>query len=372
MCARLDGVVTILQVLPALEMGGVERGAIEIATALQAAGVRNFVASSGGRLVAKLDRLGVGHFTLPAASKNPFVIRWNAARLAAFAREKGVTLMHVRSRAPAWSVLWASRRTGIPFLSTFHGVYGTSPAFPKKIYNAVMLKGVKVIAVSDFVKRHILDTYSVPEERIVRIHRGADTAVFKPAPPRAPGGKPVVTLVGRLTRWKGQLLLLDALAELACPARCLLVGSDQGRTAYTAELRTRAASLPPGIEVEIRQEAPDMPAVYAASDVVVNASLDPEAFGRVIPEAQACGRIVVGAAHGGACETIDDGRTGFLFKPGDAHDLAAKLAVALDLSASARETMCAAAAASVRTHFSVARMCSETLALYRRLEEDHG
>lgn len=364
--------MTILQVLPALEMGGVERGTIEIASALQAAGIRNFVASAGGRLVPGLERIGVEHFTLPAASKNPFVIRRNAARLAAFAREKGVTLMHVRSRAPAWSVLWASRRTGIPFLSTFHGVYGTSPAFPKKNYNAVMLKGVKVIAVSDFVKRHILETYSVPESRIVRIHRGADTEVFKPVPQPVSGGKPVVTLVGRLTRWKGQLLLLDALAKLARPVRCLLVGSDQGRTAYTAELNARAATLPPGIEVEIRQEAPDMPAVYAASDVVVNASLDPEAFGRVIPEAQACGRVAVGAAHGGACETIDDGRTGFLFKPGDAGDLAAKLAVALDLPAASRETMCAAAAVSVQEHFSVARMCSETLALYQRLEEHHG
>lgn len=371
-----------MQVIPSLIMGGVERGTVEIAAALQKAGIRNLVVSAGGRMVADLERLGVEHITLPVASKNPFVIWRNVYRLASLVREKGVTLMHVRSRAPAWSVLGASRKTGVPFLATYHGVYGTHPAFLKKPYNAVMTKGVKVIAVSDFVKRHLLQEYGVPESRIVRIYRGADTSVFSPervTPERAKTVRaaygiapetPVLTLVGRLTRLKGHTLLLDAFLKMKHQnLACLFVGSDQGRTEYTQELQRRIAQLPKGFSVQIVQTSPNMPETYAISDIVVNPSLVPEAFGRVVPEAQAMGRLVVGAAHGGACETIQDGKTGFLFTPGDADSLAAKLDAALDLPCSERNKICSAALESVRANFSIRRMCEETLALYRDIQE---
>ena len=170
----------ILQILPALGTGGVERGTIEVAQALAAAGIPNAVASAGGPRVADLVALGVSHFTLPLDTKNPFTIRRNAARLADLARREGFTLMHARSRAPAWSAYWASRRADVTFLTTFHGVYGTSPRFLKIPYNRVMTKGAKVIAVSNFVKRHVIETYGVPEEKVVRIHRGADTRTFRP------------------------------------------------------------------------------------------------------------------------------------------------------------------------------------------------
>ena len=375
------GAMKILQILPALGMGGVERGTIEIARALAAAGIPNAVASAGGPRVADLDAIGVPHFQLPLASKNPFTIRRNAARLADLARRENITIFHARSRAPAWSAYWAACRTSVTFLTTFHGVYGTSPRCLKIPYNRVMTKGEKIIAVSNFVKRHVVETYGVPEDRIVRIHRGADTDTFRPdavSPAQAAARKAelgfapdlaVVTLPGRLTRWKGQALLLDALARMSHRAiGCLLVGSDQGRTAYTAELKAMAARLPPETKVAFLDHADDMPCIYALSDIVVSASSDqPEAFGRVIPEAQAMGVLTVGTAHGGACETIEDGTTGFLVPPGNAAALAAKLDEALDLPADRKSAICAAALASVRTNFSTARMCAETLALYRSL-----
>ena len=372
----------ILQILPALGTGGVERGTIEVAQALAAAGIPNAVASAGGPRVADLVALGVSHFTLPLDTKNPFTIRRNAARLADLARREGFTLMHARSRAPAWSAYWASRRADVTFLTTFHGVYGTSPRFLKIPYNRVMTKGAKVIAVSNFVKRHVIETYGVPEEKVVRIHRGADTRTFRPdavSPEQAAARKaalgfapdvPVVTLPGRLTRWKGQTILLDALARMRHrELGCLIVGSDQGRTDYSAELKAMAARLPPETKVVFLEHADDMPCIYALSDIVVNASsAQPEAFGRVIPEAQAMGIITVGTAHGGACETIDDSVTGFLVPPGDIGALAAKLDEVLDLPAERKAAIRAAALDSVRTNFSTDRMCAETIALYRSLD----
>ena len=372
----------ILQILPALGTGGVERGTIEVAQALAAAGIPNAVASAGGPRVADLVALGVSHFTLPLDTKNPFTIRRNAARLADLARREGFTLMHARSRAPAWSAYWASRRADVTFLTTFHGVYGTSPRFLKIPYNRVMTKGAKVIAVSNFVKRHVIETYGVPEEKVVRIHRGADTRTFRPdavSPEQAAARRaalgfapdvPVVTLPGRLTRWKGQTILLDALARMRHrELGCLIVGSDQGRTDYSAELKAMAARLPPETKVVFLEHADDMPCIYALSDIVVNASsAQPEAFGRVIPAAQAMGIITVGTAHGGACETIDDSVTGFLVPPGDIGALAAKLDEVLDLPAERKAAIRAAALDSVRTNFSTDRMCAETIALYRSLD----
>lgn len=373
--------IKVLQVLPALEQGGVERGTLEIAAALVQAGVPNAVASAGGRLVAELERLGVEHFELPLASKNPLVVMRNGSRLAEIARSGGFTLMHVRSRAPAWSVRRASRLSGVPFISTWHGLYGTKPAFLKIPYNRVMLSGLRTIAVSDCVREHILSVYGADPDKVVRIHRGADVGKFRPDAVDAAAAAAfrerlgfaasarVVTLPGRLTYWKGQKNLLEAAALMKRrDAGFLFVGSDQGRTEYTAELKAMAARLPEGMKVAFLEHSDEMPLVYAASEVVVSASsAQPEAFGRVIPEAQAMGRIVVGTAHGGACETIADGVTGFLVPPGDSAALAAALDRALGLPEDERARMSEAAVKSVRENFSTERMCQLTLELYRSL-----
>ena len=374
----------ILQVLPALGQGGVERGTLEIASALTAAGIPNAVASAGGRLVRALEECGTDHLLLPIDKKNPFTLRKCAKKLAEYCKAEGVTLMHVRSRAPAWAVKWASEMCGVKWIATFHGVYGTEPRIFKIPYNRIMLKGERTIAVSDYVRRHILDNYSgVDPERIVRIYRGAETDVFSPdAVPKEDaeakktkqyefeGDRPVITIAGRLTRLKGQEVFFEALSMMRNRRFGVLVlGSDQGRVEYSDHLRTIAGKLSDETRVVFRDHTSQMQVVYALSDIVVNASTQPESFGRTITEAQASGCLVLATAHGGACETVKDGETGFLVPPGDAKAMAAKLDEMLEMSEEAKARMRAAAVESVRANFSTARMCEETLALYREL---HG
>ncbi len=372
----------IMQVLPELDMGGVERGTIEIATALKKAGIENIVVSAGGKLTANLARLKVPHITLPVQTKNPFKILINAFKLKKIIRQYHVELMHVRSRAPAFSVALASRMTGVPFITTFHGVYGHQNAF-KRWYNSIMTKGKLVITVSDYVRQHVMKTYHIPESKIRLIHRGADTDYFEVGSVKVHQiedfikqygidlNGPIVTLVGRLTRWKGQLVLLEALRQLKGPITCLLVGSAQGRDKYVAEIKEAMKKLPEDIGVYIITNSPDMPTVYALSNVVINASLDPEAFGRVIPEAQSMGCLVIGTAHGGAAETIADGETGFLVPPGDPKALADKIKEVLALPKKEKEEIQTKAIKSVQENFSTNMMCAKTLAVYREVLDDH-
>ena len=371
----------IIQVLPALEQGGVERGTVEIATALQNEGIKNYVVSAGGKLVADLDKLGVEHIQLPVDSKNPLKMWLNSYRLEKVLKDKGATLVHVRSRAPAWSVKWACHRSGIPFISSFHGVYGLKPRLFKKFYNQVMLAGQHVIAVSNHVKQHIIDQYGYPADKITVIHRGADIVKFDPEKVsdevvealrqkyQIPAGLPIITLVGRLTAWKGQRVLLEACRLMKNKQFvCLFVGSDQGRVEYRQELEQKAKELGGQPQVKFIDSCSAMPALYRLSTIVVNASLDPEAFGRTITEAQAMGRIVVASAHGGACETIQDGKTGFLVPVGDAQALADTLDRLLSIPVSERTQLEKQAHESVCQNFSVQKMCVKTLQLYRDLD----
>ena len=379
---RLTG-MKILQVLPELDQGGVERGTVEIAGALAAAAIPSAVASAGGRLAAELKAMGVEHFTLPLASKNPFVIFSNARKLSRIVKDGGFTLMHVRSRAPAWSVKKASRISGVPFVSTWHGLYGTDPKFLKLPYNRVMLSGRGTISVSDCVRKHILETYGADPKRVTTIHRGADVERFHPSAVSAEtvtSAKeslgidpqvPVVSLPGRLTSLKGQHILLEAASLMKTRSFALLfVGSDQGRVEYSQRLKTMAAELK-GVKTVFLDHSSQMPLIYAMSDVVVSASYShPEAFGRVITEAQAMGRIVVASAHGGACETVSDGMTGFLVPPGDPAALAATLDRALGLSNEERARIGTAAVKSVVENFSISRMCSKTIEYYKEIHDE--
>ncbi len=370
----------ILQVLPTLEMGGVERGTVEIASALQQAGIQNYVVSAGGPMVRELTKMGVEHITLPVHRKNPFIIWRNIERLVRVIRDKKITLVHVRSRAPAWVVKYASRITGVPFIATYHGVYGIKPACLKKPYNRVMTLGKRVIAVSDFVKQHIMTHYNVPENQIVTIYRGADVRRFNPdrvvleritellQSYQIPPEKPVITLVGRLTKIKGHAILLAALSQMRHKeVTCLFVGSDQGRVEYVAELKEQIKTLSPQTSVLMVKSCSDMPALYLMSDIIVNASIVPESFGRTVTEAQAMGRIVVASAHGGACETIQDGKTGFLVPPENVDALAQCLDKVLDMSVDERQKIQAAGISSVRERFSVQSMCAQTIELYKKV-----
>jgi len=372
---------TIMQILPSLEMGGVERGAVEIASALQQQGISNIVVSAGGKMVSQLKKIGVEHITIPVDTKNPIRMWLNAFKLAKIARKKNVGLMHVRSRAPAWSVKWASEKTGIPFITTFHGFYGLKPRWFKERYNRVMTQGKKIIAVSDFIAAHIVKEYGVNPDKIVRIHRGADTHYFNPECVsvkqvsdvfnqfQIPLGLPVISLVGRLSIWKGHTVLLKALSMMRNKeVVCLFVGGKGGAT-LMSEIKRQIDLLPQETHVQIIETCSDMPAAYALSDIVVSASTEPETFGRVAVEAGAMGRIVVATNHGGSCETIVDGKTGFLVPPSDAKALADKLDAVLEMSASERQKMQEAALKHIRKNFSTDVMAEKTIQLYRELLE---
>jgi len=363
----------VLQVLPSLVTGGVERGTIEIAQAIAAADGVSLVASAGGPLAASVERVGGRHFTLPLDTKNPIGIWRNAARLEALIKAENVKLVHARSRAPAWSAWLACQRTGAHFVTTYHGTYAEN--FPlKRRYNSVMARGEIVIAASRFIADLVRAQHGVPDERLRVIPRGVDKAIFDPAIVvvdrlvrlsrtwRLPDGAPTVVLPGRLTSWKGQSVLLDAIARMerqdVC---CVLVGSDQGRSRYSAALMQQAVALGIGERVRLVGHCEDMPAAMLLSDVVVHASTRPEAFGRVVIEAQAMARPVIAADLGGPVETVEHGVTGWRVPPGDADALAAALTQALSLTQEERTALGVRARASVPT---VRGMQEATLDVY--------
>jgi glycosyltransferase involved in cell wall biosynthesis len=364
----------ILQVLPSLESGGVERGTVEMTQAVVRAGGRAVVASAGGRMVPQIERAGGRHVALPLMTKDPVSIWLNAWPLARLIREHDIRLVHARSRAPAWSAWLAARRARVPFVTTWHGVY--SENLPgKRLYNSVMARGERVIAISRFVADRLL-AMGVPPNRMRLIPRGVDAALFDPGLVngdrvhrlaqawRLPEGAPVIMLPGRLTRWKGGEMLLTALAAL--PRRdtvCVFVG-DGG---FGAALTARAAALGLTGRVRLAGQCDDMPAAMMLADVVVCPSLKPEPFGRTVIEAQAMGKPVIAANHGGAAETVIDGETGWRVEPGDATALAEVMQYALEFGPDARAALGAAARASVLEHYTTAAMQAATLAVYREV-----
>ncbi|MFL1461037.1 glycosyltransferase family 4 protein [Roseococcus sp. DSY-14] len=359
----------ILQVLPALDAGGVERGTLEIAEAIGRTGFRPLVASAGGRLAAAL---GEAHVTLPLAAKNPLAIWRNAAALEALARREGVALIHARSRAPAWSALRAARRLGLPFVTTYHAAY--NEGFPgKRLYNSVMAHGDRVIAISRFVAEHLQARHGTDPARVRVIPRGVDPARFDPAavdPARVaalraawdvPAGAPLLLLPARLTRWKGGMVVVEALARLPGAVAVLL---GDGRPAFAADLRARAEALGVAGRLRLPGHLADVPAALLAADIVLHASTEPEGFGRSVIEAQAMARPVIASDLGGPRETVRHGETGWLVPPGDATALAGAVQAVLALDPAARAAIGAAARAGVPT---LRAMQDATLDVYREL-----
>jgi glycosyltransferase involved in cell wall biosynthesis len=373
----------ILQVIPALDAGGAERTTIDIARALTREGGRALVASAGGRMESQLADTNAELVRLPLDAKGPHTLLLNAAWLAKLIRRQDVKLVHARSRGPAWSALLAARRTRVPFVTTYHGIYNASNRL-KRYYNSVMVRSDAIIGNSQWTADHIVREHGIPRERITVIHRGVDLEEFDPAgvsPERVAAlraqwgvgeGQTVILLPGRLTRWKGQLFLIEALAQLAREGalhnlRALLAGDAQGRDSYAAELRQAVAQHGLAGAVHIVPHIADMAAAYLASDLVVSASTDPEAFGRVAAEAGAMGRPVIATDHGGARETVLAGRSGLLVPPRDSAALADALRTLVTTSEEQRHRMGAEGRAHVRARFSLERMCGDTLALYRSL-----
>jgi glycosyltransferase involved in cell wall biosynthesis len=368
---------SVLQVLPRLVTGGVERGTVEVAAALTKAGWKAFVASAGGPMVKEIEAAGGVHISLPLASKNPFTMWQNVDRLAEVIRHHDIGLVHARSRAPAWSAYYAARQTNCPFVTTFHNAYGANSAL-KRAYNSIMARGARVIAISDFVAEHACRVYGVSDNILRVIPRGVDTDRFDPESVSSErtnalqqtwsiaNDKPVIMLPGRLTRWKGQLILIEALAQL--PTRdfqAIIVGS--GDDDYRAELIQAIAQHQLQNVVKLVDECRDMPAAFKLADIVVSASTRPEGFGRVIVEAAAMGCPVIATEHGGARETVLDGETGWLVPPKDAVALATALKQVLAQTSEQCAVFAVKAISHVREHFSTALMTSRTLEVYEEL-----
>lgn len=369
----------ILQVLPALKSGGVERGTIEMVRAQIAAGFEALVASEGGPMVKQITSIGGKHFTLPLSTKNPLGIRKNAKRLRKLIREQGVDLVHARSRAPAWSAYRACKKEKCHFVTTVHGPYSIQNGV-KRHYNSIMVRGEKVIAISEFIRQYIHEHYKVAESDVTVIHRGVDLGYFniktvpdsrivrEAAKLNSEHDIPIIMLPARISEWKGHGFLLDALVHLPKDKYlCLFVGDNNGHDNYMKRLRHKIGQL--GLEGNIRfvSQVFDMPAMYSLADIVVSASMRPEAFGRVAIEAQAMERLVIATNHGGSLETILDGKTGWLVEPGNVEQLAELLKKALALSDKQRKTITNRARKHVEENFSLEKMTSRTLDVYRQV-----
>ena len=382
--AGLPPGTVVLQVLPAMANGGVERGTIEIADAIVRAGGRALVASAGGANLGRLERVGAEHFAMPLAAKTPWTILANRRRLRRLIEDERVSIVHARSRAPAWAAGPAARAAGVPFVTTYHGSYNEG-SWLKKLYNRIMVSSDRVIAISTFIAELIRQRYGTPASRVCVIHRGADLNVFNPAAV-GPGrllklqndwgireDTRVVLLPGRLTRWKGQGVLIEAFAALKArgtiaDVTVVLAGDAEGRTGYQRELeRLCRKHRFSGREIVFAGQCNDMPAAIMLADVVVSASVEPEAFGRVMAESGAMGKPVIASSIGAAPEIVVPGETGWLVLPGDADALADALKDALSLSEEQRAAMRDAALARVRERFSVEAMCAKTLTVYNDL-----
>ncbi len=369
----------VMQILPALNSGGVEQGVIDLSAAITRAGGKSIVVSSGGRRVHEIARGGGTHITLPVQSKNPLTMLANVFRLRRLIRKYHVDVVHACSRAPAWSAGRAVKGTTAHYVTSIHSAHKITGAI-KKFYNSSIARGEKVIAVSHFLAEELEHNYNVDPDRIRVVHRGVAVERFHPSAVmpdrlikvanqwRVPDGASIVMLPARLSRIKGHMFLIDALQRLGDKdVFCVFVGSDIGNKKYREELEDYIAAKGMEGAVRIVNHCDDMPAAYMISTVVVTPSLVPEGFGRIAIEAQAMGRPVIATDHGGARETIQRDETGWLVQPGDVEALARALKGALSLDGKQRAMLATRAMNHVMKHFTNERMCAATLDVYAEL-----
>jgi glycosyltransferase involved in cell wall biosynthesis len=368
---------TLLQILPSFNMGGVERVTFETITGLAPTFGIHHIASSGGRYIHQLPS-SVMHHTLPLNTKNPFMIMANTKRLYKLIKDHKIDLIHARSRAPAWSTLIAARMAKIPFITTYHGTYNAR-TIGKHTYNSVMVRGDYVIAISKFIETHIQTHYPHNAKNVTFIPEGIDTSIHDPKAvtderiakmrmllglsPAISNRPYLILLPGRLTRWKGQTVLLNALRTLNIPNwHAIILGDAQGRDTYKNELTQLAQGLP----VTFITNADDMPAMYALADVVLSCSTDPEAFGRVTAEALAMQRPVIGTTHGGTIELTANGLYGTLVPPNDYLALSSAIMNHYNTSPEEQAQRGMHARQHIQDHYSLTEMIRLTKEIYEK------
>lgn len=384
----MDRKRTILQIIPSLVSGGIERGVVEINNYLIKNNFNSIVVSSGGKMVYQIEQAGGEHIILDVATKNPFKIWRNIKKLQNIIKDKNIDLVHVRSRAPAWSAYFACKKVKCPLVSTIHGNYSIG-SFPfswlKKFYNSSMTRANKIICVSNYIKDYAYENYKIFRQKFIAgdtlvIHRGVDTDVFNPKnitqqrmvaiinKLQVPNDRAIILLPGRLTEWKGQLYFLDILAKVKNQNYlCLIVGDSKDHNNYLNKLKIKIKKNHLSGFVRIENNIADMSAGYMIADIVVSTSIRGEAFGRVVPEAQAMKRMVVATSIGGSLETIIDGETGWLVNPKDTNKFAETIDMILNMSAEEKTKRGERARQHIVDNYTTENMCHKTTNLYNEV-----
>jgi glycosyltransferase involved in cell wall biosynthesis len=376
----------VLQVIPKLGYGGAETGCYDIAHYLPENNCESFIVTSGGELLKFIDKKKVKVIKLPVNSKNPLLIVFNSLALIWIILYNNISIVHARSRAPAWSCYLATILTGRKFVTTFHGTYNFESKL-KKFYNSVMVKSDLIIAGSNFIFSHIKENYSKyfdVNKRLRVIFRGINVDYFDPTTKiesdekkllkqwEIEKDKKIILLPGRLTSWKGQELFIEAInlvnIELGYEAfYVVILGSDQGRDLYKKKLTRLSEQFRMNNQVRFIDHCKDMALAYKISDIIVSASTEPEAFGRVAVEAQSMEKPIIASNIGGSNETIIDEKTGFLFDSGNAKSLSQKILKLLYLDETSLKLIGTEGRKNVIKKFNVEKMCFSTYSEYKKI-----
>ncbi len=376
----------VLQVIPKLGYGGAETGCYDIAHYLPENGCKSFIVTSGGELLKFVDKNKVKVFRLPVQSKNPILILINAIILTFIILFNNISIVHARSRAPAWSCLIASKITSRKFVTTFHGTYNFKSSL-KKLYNSVMVRSDLIIAGSNFIFSHIKENYSNylnQKKKLLVVFRGINVDYFDPTTKleteekkllkqwEIEKDKKIILLPGRLTTWKGQEVFIEAInlvnIELGYQAfYAVILGSDQGRDLYKKKLIRLSEQYRLTKQLRFIDHCKDMALAYKVSDIIVSASIEPEAFGRVSVEAQSMEKPIIASNIGGSNETVVDEKTGYLFKAGDAKSLSQKILKTLTIDETQLKLIGIEGRKNIVQKFNVEKMCFSTYSEYKRL-----
>ena len=378
--------IKVLQVIPKLGYGGAETGCYDIAHYLPENGCESFIVTSGGELTKFVDKKKVKLIKLPVHSKNPLLILINTILLIGIILFFKISIVHARSRAPAWSCLFATKLTNRKFVTTFHGTYNFSGNL-KKFYNSVMVRSDLIIAGSNFIFSHIKENYSEflkSQKKFLVIFRGVNVDYFDSSTKlendeknllqkwNINDEKKIILMPGRLTSWKGQELFIEAInlvkIELGYEAfHAVILGNDQGRDLYKKKLIRLTEQYHLTKQIKFIDHCEDMALAYKVSDIIVSASIEPEAFGRVAVEAQSMEKLIIASNIGGSNETIIDEKTGFLFKSGDAESLSKKIIHGLTMDETSINLMGKEGRNNIIKKFNVEKMCFSTYSEYKRL-----
>ena len=378
--------IKILQVIPRLGYGGAETGCYDLAHYLSENGCSSYIVTSGGELIKYIDKKKVKLIRLPVQSKNPLLILLNSFILILIILFFNISIVHARSRAPAWSCLFATKITRRKYVTTFHGTYNFKNPL-KKYYNSVMLKSDLIIAGSNFIFSHINENYSKYldlNKKFLVIFRGINTEYFNPNKIHQSDEKklisqwninkerPLILLPGRLTSWKGQEMFIEALNLVnkempEQPFSAVILGGDQGRNVYKKKLLRLVEQYRLNNQVQFFDKCELMPLAYKISDIIVSASIEPEAFGRVSVEAQSMEKPIIASNIGGSNETIVNDKTGFLFEAGKPEELSKKIIHALNLDESTLKFIGIEGRKNVIKKFNIEKMCFSTYSEYKKL-----